>query len=61
MPKIDDTNRNLDDGSLFYYADSKNPQWQTSAKPIGDADSAIGQTVAQLYGAKRSNVSILIE
>lgn len=59
MPKIDATNDALDDGALFYYADAKSPNWQLSAKRIGDSDSAIGRTVVQLYAAKRTSVSFV--
>lgn len=57
MPKIDDTNRDLDSGTLFYYADARSSGWQLSPASIEDADSAIGRTVSQLYAAKRNSVS----
>ncbi|KAI6173981.1 Cell-death-related nuclease 7 [Aphelenchoides besseyi] len=47
MPKIDETRNQLDDGTVFYYADAKNPNWQLSARKITDPQSAIGQTVSQ--------------
>ncbi|KAI6226922.1 Cell-death-related nuclease 7 [Aphelenchoides besseyi] len=54
MPKIDETGNKLDDGTVFYYADAKNPNWQLSTKKITDPQSAIGQTVSQVFGAKSS-------